>query len=180
MLALISFFLTDNKDLVFITHVCRRWRNTIVASPPLWSSLDNEAMHEDLVAAYIDRCGGTPLNVSFSSESDRNTPFLKKVILHSSNTHRIRISCVPWYHITEISDSFETHLPLRDADLSIGYGLPLPPFERPFLAEAADLVSLRLSDYNINSGTLLHFIVPTLTYLSLTFSEPRIPMVSER
>jgi len=42
-------------------------------------------MHEDLVAPYIDRCGGTPLDVNFSSESDKNASFLEKVILHSSH-----------------------------------------------------------------------------------------------
>jgi len=180
ILALIPSFLTEHKDLVFTTHVCRHWRNTIVASPPLWSSLDNETMHKDLVAAYIDRCGGTPLDVNFSSESDKNSSFLKKVVLHSSHIRTIRIPCVPWYHIAEISDAFETPLPLlRDADLSIGYDLSPPPFERPFLAGATNLVSLRLSDYNINSGTLLHFIIPTLTHLSLSCSEPRILMVGE-
>jgi len=180
VLALIPYFLTDHKDLVFTTHVCRHWRNTIIASPPLWSSLDNETIHKDLVAAYIDRCGGTPLDVNFSSDSDKNTSFLKKIILHSSHIHRIRIPFVPWYHIAEISDGFETPLPLlRDVDLNIGYDLSPPPFERPFLAGATNLLSLRLSDYNINSGTLLHFIIPTLTHLSLLFSEPRIPMVGE-
>jgi len=108
VLALIPFFLTDHKDLGFTTHVCRHWRNTIVTFPLFWSSLDNEAMDEDLVAAYIDRCGGTPLDVNFSSESDKNTSFLKKFILHSSHIHRIRIPCVPWYHIAEIPDAFET------------------------------------------------------------------------
>jgi len=180
VLALIPSFLTEQKDLVSTTHVCRHWRNTIVASPPLWSPPDNETVHKDLVAAYIDRCGGTPLDVNFSSESDKNPSFLKKVILHSSHIHRIRIPCAPWYHIAEISDAFETPLPLlRDVDLSIGYDLSPPPFERPFFAGATNLVSLHLSDYNINSGTLLHFIIPTLTHLSLSFNEPRIPMVGE-
>jgi len=103
----IPSFLTEHKNLVFTTHVCRHWRNTILASPSLWSSLDNEMMHKDLVAAYIDRCGGTPLDVNFSSESDKNTSFLKTVVLHSSHIHGIRIPCIPWYHIAEISDVFE-------------------------------------------------------------------------
>jgi len=128
----------------------------------------------------IDRCGGTPLDVNFSSESDKNSSFLKKFVLHSSHICTFRIPCAPWCHIAEISDAFETPLPLlRDADLSIGYDLSPTPFERPFLAGATNLVSLRLSDYNINSGTLLHFIIPTLTHLSLSFSEPRILMVGE-
>jgi hypothetical protein len=180
VLALIPSFLTSHKDLVFTTHVCRHWRNTIIASPSLWSYLDNETMHKDLVAVYMDRCGDAPLDVNFSSECDKNAPFLEKVILHSSHIRRIRIPCNPWDHIAEISDAFETPLPLlRDVDLSVGYGQSPPPFERPFLFGATNLVSLRLSDYNINSGTLLHFIIPDLTHLSLSFSQPRIPMVGE-
>ena len=110
VLSLIPSFLTDHKDIVFTMHVCRHWRNTIVASPPTRSSLDTA--HKDLVAAYIDRCGGTPLDVNFSSDSGGNTSFLKKVILHSSHVRTIRIPCVPWYHIAEISDGFETLPPV--------------------------------------------------------------------
>ena len=180
VLALIPSFLTSYKDLVFTTHVCRHWRSTIIASPPLWSYLDNETMHKDLVAAYIDRCGGSPLDVAFSSDSNKNVTFLEKVILHSSHIREIRLPCLPWYHIAEISDTFAIPLPLlREIDLSVGYDLSPPPFEQPFFAGATNLVSLRLSDYNMHSGTLLHFIIPTLTHLSLTFSEPRIPMVGE-
>jgi len=87
-------------------------------------------VHKDLVAASIDRCGGTLLDLNFNPESDKNTSFLKKVVLHSSHIRRIRIPCVPWYHIAEISDAFETPLPLlRDVDLSIGYDLSPLPFE---------------------------------------------------
>jgi len=34
-LAMVPSFLTDHEDLVFTTHVCRYWCNTIVASPLL-------------------------------------------------------------------------------------------------------------------------------------------------
>ena len=180
VLALIPSFLTSYKDLVFTTHVCRHWRNTIIASPSLWTHLDNDTMHKDLVAVYMDRCGDTPLDVIFSSDSGKNDSFLEKVILHSSHIREIRIPCHTWYHIAEISDAFTLPLPLlRTVDLGIGYDLSPPPFERPFFAGATNMVLLRLCDFNTNSGTLLHFIIPTLTHLSLTFSEPRIPMVGE-
>ena len=180
VLALIPSFFTSYKDLVFTTHVCRHWRNIIIASPPLWSYMDNETMHNDLVAAYMDRCGDTQLDINFSSESSKNSPFLEKIMLHSSHIRKIRIPYVSWCHIVEISDAFETPLPLlREVDLNIGYDLSPPPFEQSFLVGATNLVSLRLSDCNMHSGTLLHFIIPTLTHLSLSFSEPRILMVGE-
>jgi hypothetical protein len=182
VLALIPSFLTSPKDLILTTHVCRRWRNTITASPPLWSSLDNDTMHTDLIATYMDRCGGAPLDVSFSSELDKNAPFLKRVVLHSSHIRRMRIPCIPWSRVAEISDAFDTPLPLlQDIELSVGYDeLLIPPlFQRPFLAGATNLVSLDLSDCSVPSGTFRHFIIPTLTHLKLLFGSPRTPSVGE-
>ena len=85
--------------------------------------------------------------------------------------HRIHIPHVYWYHIAETSDGFEIPLQLlRDVGLSIGYDLSPPPSEQPFLAGATHLVLLRLFSYNINSGTLLHFIIPPSTHRSSSFS----------
>ena len=179
ILALVPSFLTY-KDLISATHVCCHWRNTFIASPPLWSSLDNESMDGNLVATYMDRCGGTPLDVSFSADLTKTIQFLEKVVLHSSHIRKIHIPCVPWSHIAEISDAFDRPLPLlRDVEFSTGHGESPPPFQRPFLAGATNLVSLHLSDHNFPPGTLLHFIIPTLTHLTLILSEPRIPMVGE-
>lgn len=180
VLALIPSFLTSHKDLVLTTHVCHHWRNTIIASPSLWSSLDNETMHVDLLAAYMDRCGDTPLDVSFSSELVKYIPFLEKVVLHSSHIRTICFPCAPWSYIVKISDAFDTPLPLlRDVDLKICRGASLPEFQRPFLAGATNMLSLHLFDHNAQSGTLLHFIIPTLTHLTLSFNDPRIPGVGE-
>jgi hypothetical protein len=181
ILALIPSSLTSDKDLVSATHVCRRWRNAIIASPPLWSFLDNDTMHRDLVAASMDRCGCTPLDVSFSSELDKNIPFLKRVVLHSSHIRKMRIPCIPWLQIAEISDAFDAPLPLlRDVELDFcddEAAAPLP-FQRRFLAGATNLVSLDLSDDGTLSGTLLHFVIPTLTHLKLSFTS-RTPTVGE-
>jgi len=180
VLALIPSFLTPYQDLVHTTHVCRHWRNTIIASPPLWSSLDNELTHRDLVATYMDRCGDTPLDVFFSPEPHKNMPFLNKVVLHSSHIRKMRTPCIPWLQIAQISDTFNTPLPLlRDVELSIAYHSSPPPFQRPFLAGATNLTSLNLSDYTRFSGTLLHFNFPTLTHLTLFFGYSRTTMVSE-
>ena len=180
VLALIPSFLTSYKDLVSTTHVCYHWRNTIIASPPLWSSFDNDTMNENLVATYMDRCGGTPLDVSFSSVLSKDLQLLAKLVPHSTHIRTMRIPCVPWCHIAEISDAFDTPLPLlRDVELSIAYDSSSPRFQRSFLAGATNLVSLHLSDYNVLSDTLLHFIIPTLTHLTLSFGDPRIPTVGE-
>jgi hypothetical protein len=181
ILALIPSFLTSNKDLISTTHVCRRWRNTIIASPPLWSSLDNNMMHKDLVAASMDRCGDAPLEVFFSSKHSKNIPFLERVVLHSSSIRTMRIPCIPWSQIAEISGAFDTPLPLL-RDVVLGFrcdeAVTPPPFRRPFLAGATNLVSLTLYDDSTLSGTLLHFVAPTLTHLNIT-SISRAPTVGE-
>jgi len=180
VLALIPSFLTSSEDLITTTHVCRHWRKTITASPPLWSTLDNDTMHENLVAAYMDRCGGTPLDVSFSPVLTKDLQFLVKLVQHSSHIRKMRTPCVPWDHIVDISDAFKKSLPLlRDVELGVSCDSPPPLFQRSFLAGATNLTSLDLSDCNALSGTLLHFIIPTLTHLTLSFSDPRIPMVGE-
>ena len=179
VLAIIPSFLTY-KDLVFSTHVCRHWRNTFTTSPSLWSSLDNGTMDAHLLTAYMNRCGDTPLDVCFSPELNKNIPFLKELVLHSSHIRKINIPCVPWSHIANISNGFDAPLPLlRDIGLSTGHREALSPFQRPFLAGATNLVSLHLSDRSTLHGTLLHFIIPTLSRLTLSFNNPRTPMVGE-
>ena len=180
VLALIPYFLDSYKDLVNTTHVCRHWRSTFIASPPLWSCLDSDAMHEDLVAAYVDRCGATPLDVTFSLDLETE-PFLEKLAPRSAHIRKIYFPHLPWQQITEISDGFDVPLPmLREADVRVTHSdQELPPFKRPFLAGATNLVSLRLSDLNWHSGTLIPFVIPTLTHLELQFHDHRVPSVRE-
>ena len=181
VLASVPYFLDSYKDLVKSTHVCRHWRNTIIACPPLWSRLDNETMHQDLVATYTDRCGDTPLDVTFSSDlGPKNTAFLVNVVPRSSQIRTMRFPCLPWLHIGEFSNAFQAPLPLlREVDVDVGYSTDPPPFDLPFLAGATNLTSLSLHDNNRESGTLLHFVIPTLTHLTLRFDEPRVPVVGE-
>ena len=182
VLALIPCFLDSYKELVKATHVCRHWRNIFTASPPLWSLLDNEAMHEELVAVYINRCGATPLDVIFSpNEGPKNVFFVKKLTPHSANVRTMQFPGVPWQHIAELSDAFDAPLPmLREVDIVVSYSrVESPPFEKPFLAGATNLVSLTLHDIHWHTGTLLHFVIPTLTHLGLQFSELRVPSVHE-
>ena len=182
ILAMIPSFLDSYKDLINTTHVCRYWRNTLIASPPLWSRLDNNMMHEDLVSTFMNRCGDTPLEVTFSTLlGSKNTPFLEEAIRRSSQIHKVRFPSLPWWHIAAFSDAFDAPLPLlRQLDVHAGYdGVDVPPFQRPFLVGATNLVSLTLRDRNKVSGTLLPFVFPTITYLELQFDRPRVALVSE-
>lgn len=171
-------------DIVKITHVCRHWRNTFIASPPLWSSLDNHAMHQDLLAMFVDRCGAAPLDVTFNSKLEsKNFPFLKSLVPRSAHIRKMRFPDLHWRHIAELSNEFDRPLPMLrevaiDASCSGSEAVP-PPFERPFLAEATNLASLYLFDCNWQSGTLLHFVIPTLTQLKVQFYGSRTTTIGE-
>jgi len=168
VLALIPSFLISYKDLVYTTHVCRYWRDTIIASPLLWSTLDNEKMCRGLVAACMDRCGDAPLDVFFSSELHKNIPFLKKVVLRSSRIRKMHIPYSYTYQIGQISDAFDAPLPLlREVEFDISHRSSPPQFRRPFLAGATNLVSLHVHVHTWPPDTLLHFNFPTLTKLTL-------------
>ena len=88
---------------------------------------------------------------------------------------------IPWSQIAEISEVFDKPLPLL-REVVLGFlcdeAVAPPPFRRPFLAGATNLVSLTLYDDSMLSGTLLHFVTPTLTHLDLTFLL-RTPTVGE-
>ena len=193
VLALIPYFLDSSEDLVKTTHVCRHWRNIFIASPPLWSLLDNGTMHEELVTVYIDRCDAALLDVTFSSEDTeeeyetKNHLFVKKLAPRWANVRTLCFPGVPWRHIVELSNAIDARLPmLREVniDVDVDYDdevddVPDPEFVRPFLAGATNLVSFTLLGFNWRTCTLLHFVFPTLTHLELQFDEIRVPSVHE-
>ena len=173
VLAMIPYFLNSYKDLVNVTHVCRHWRRTFIASPPLWSCLDSGMVQEDLITAFMDRCGATPLDVTFSSRLGYKIgPFLEKVAPRWARIRKIDFSHIPWDHITRISNDFDVPLPmLREVHVCVAdsnwSSLHMPPF----LAGATNLVSLRVSFGHCYLRTFKFLAIPTLTHLELKFRD---------
>ena len=180
VLALIPIYLSSWRELVVATHVCTRWRNAFVASPLLWTTLDNEEMHHAALAVYLDRCRGAPIDIIFSRNRDKNFAFLRLVAPRSTQIRSMEMSGVPWSQIPEISDALSLPLPLLEqVEVSVEREESVPTFSRPFLSGATKLCSLTLSDASWISGTLFYFSHPSLTHAHLSFIETRTHLVAE-
>ena len=179
VLALIPAYLSS-RELVSSTHVCRRWRDAFVASPSLWTTLDNEQMHRDALAVYLTRCGGAPIDVAFSTSRNKNLAFLRLVAPRSTQIRSMKIPSLPWSQVSEISDSISLPLPLLEqVEISVKREESIPVLSQQLLGGALRLRSLTLLDASWIPGTLFHFSFPSLTHVHLSFIETRTHMVAE-
>ena len=185
VLALIPYSFDFDRfcmHVVRATHVCRYWRNTFIAFTPLWSRLSAHMMHKDTIAAFIDRSGAAPLEVTFNWRWQAKTS--GRLVPHSTRICKMHFINFPFDCIAEISNKFDQPLPmlrevviqLMDCDLRF---MSPPPFERPFLTGATNLVLLNLLSLQWWSGTLLHFVIPTLTHLKITIHNSRAASIGE-
>ncbi|RDX51814.1 hypothetical protein OH76DRAFT_1417160 [Lentinus brumalis] len=51
----------DTSALVKLTHVCRRWRDTALYYPPLWTRINGQ--HRGRLQAFLERSHGAPLSL---------------------------------------------------------------------------------------------------------------------
>ena len=180
VLALIPAYLSSSRELISATHVCESWRNVFVASPSLWTTLNNEEMHHDALAAYLARCGGADLDVTFCTNREKNLAFLQLVAPRSTQIRSMKIPSIPWSHISEISDLFSLPLPLlRQVEVSAKREESILTSPRPLLSGASGLRSLVLLDTSWISGTLPLLSRPSLTHTQLSFIETRPRLVAE-
>jgi len=54
-----------DENLIMLTHVCRGWRELLVARPSLWARLD--CTNTDKTRVYIERSKSTPLELSLQN-----------------------------------------------------------------------------------------------------------------
>jgi len=180
VLALIPAYLSSSRELISATHVCGRWRNVFVASPSLWTTLNNEEMHHDALAAYLTRCGGAEIDVTFCTNHDQNLAFLQLVAPRSIQIRSMKIPSIPWSHISEISALFSLPLPLlRQVEVSAKREESIPTLSRSLFSGASGIRSLVLLDASWIPGTLPLFSHPSLTHAQLSFIETRTHMVAE-
>ena len=65
-------FRRDNRDLISATHVCERWRSTLLSTPLLWTEVDFK--DPDRAITYLGRSKDAPLHVSIGcSKLDSST-----------------------------------------------------------------------------------------------------------
>jgi len=68
LFALIPDYLDDDDDLITMTHVCRGWRELLIARPSLWVRLD--CTNTDETRVYIERSKSAPLELSLYDPVD--------------------------------------------------------------------------------------------------------------
>jgi len=62
VMAKVLSFRRDDRDLISATHVCERWRSTLISTPLLWT--DVVFGDPDRSSTYLERSKGSPLHVS--------------------------------------------------------------------------------------------------------------------
>ena len=62
VLAKVLSFRRDDRDLISATHVCERWRSTLISTPLLWTEV--VFGDPDRAFTYLERSKGAPLHVS--------------------------------------------------------------------------------------------------------------------
>ncbi|KAI0932755.1 hypothetical protein AcW2_001286 [Taiwanofungus camphoratus] len=59
----------DPYALIYVTHVCRHWRNVAFETPALWSTIGD--IHHEAQKAWFQRSKLTPLNVALTDPLNR-------------------------------------------------------------------------------------------------------------
>jgi len=67
VLAKILSFRHDDRDLISATHVCERWRSTLLSIPLLWTEV--VFGDPDRTMTYLERSKGAPLRVSIGGST---------------------------------------------------------------------------------------------------------------
>ena len=70
------------KGLFAVTHVCRYWRSTAIASPELWSQLNIRPSNknlDDLIQLLIRRSGGLPLDADLGCRLAAVVPYVHRL-----------------------------------------------------------------------------------------------------
>jgi len=67
LLAKVLSFRCDDRNLISATHVCERWRSTLLLTPLLWTEI--VFGDPDRTFSYLERSKGVPLHVSIGESA---------------------------------------------------------------------------------------------------------------
>jgi len=83
VLAKVLSFRHDDRDLISATHVCERWRSTLLSIPLLWTELVAFG-DPDRTSTYLERSKGAPLYVSIGVSAldypTEDTPWICRMV----------------------------------------------------------------------------------------------------
>jgi len=133
-----------DENLITMTHVCRYWRELLIARSTLWVRLD--CANPDQTRVYIERSKSAPLELFLKSE---DMAYLEDGF-HSVAPHIGRLKSLTIVGPMDLLRSLAPHvsnpLPLlRELSINLTYN-PTPPFDSAlFNGDLSSLHSLRLT-----------------------------------
>jgi len=157
-----------DENLTTLTHVCRGWRELLIARPSLWARLDCKNANKTRV--YLERSKLSPLGVSLYKDVD--TTYLEDAFL-SVVPHISRLKSLSIFGRVDILKnltpriSYPTPL-LRESMVTVDYN-PTPVLEETLFN--GDLSSLRALSL---AGVITHLPWENLSELT-TFTLSRVP-----
>ena len=95
----------QDGNLITMTHVCRGWRELLIARPSLWTYLD--CMNADKASVYVKRSKSSPLRVIVYK--DRDTAYLEDAFL-SIVPHISRLKSLTFGGRTNILKTLTPHI----------------------------------------------------------------------
>jgi len=109
----------DSGSIIPLTHVCRRWRESIVSAPENWTLISNERVR--LAKLSLERCRAAPLKLWLDASQARSNPsFWDLMTPFAQTTETLRLG--PLSSIEELAQilpNFPQSMPnLRSLSLS--------------------------------------------------------------
>ena len=157
---------SDASRIVPLTHVCRRWRESLISIPENWSLISND-LNEDLAAVFLQRAKAAPL------ETTIYIPFPFPQILESyvQNTRNLTVNYISTIEqFTGIFPNFPTSMPrLESLELNSQAIFDEDWSINPFEAFTFPLKSLSLSGIPLYPPLVK---IRTLTELTLFYLQP--------
>ena len=171
-----------NRPLITMTHVCRSWRNTLIATPSLWTQIDFSTSEFQQAEGFLGRSRKQLLDVyQFFESEDDVEPFLSATLGNISRLRWLKIeSCFPYFERVLIQLRRKApelkHLIIGNKPIMADREMTLP--STIFKGQLPKLTSLslhnirtNLCDFNLPSLTRFIFITATKTsVLDLTSS----------
>lgn len=79
------------QDLIYVTHVCKSWRQVAVAAPELWTEITMTKL--EVVKVFLGRSGVVPLNVDLRLDSEAGTDgeLLEAVVPHTRRFRQLSV-----------------------------------------------------------------------------------------
>ena len=117
--------ISKDKDLVALTHVCWRWRETFTGCPSLWTRLD--CKHAEKTRAFIERSASLPLEIKHPQYEDQyDLDAIPLVGPHAGRVVSIEIGGEEEDLFWSFVEHFSCPVPLL-RDLNISFNLDNPP-----------------------------------------------------